>query len=76
MLCEAVDIIVNEKNLLTISKLRSVMAAATSTKKESSEASIDEFEDTISNPLTETEDTLSDNDILSHPFFQTLKPID
>lgn len=53
-------IILNEQTLLTIPKLRSIMNKSTIVKKE---------------PKIE-EDTISDEDILSHPFFKTLKPIE
>ncbi len=56
-------IIVNEENLLTISQLRTIMNGATTIKPSQKEPE-------------KLNDTLSDDDILSHPFFTTLKPID
>ena len=56
-------IVLNEENLLTITELRSIMGPSTITNQTQ----------TISES---SEDVLSDDDILSHPFFTTLKPID
>lgn len=55
-------IFMNEENLLTISQLRSIMNHSTVVNQEQKN-------------LTPSEDTLSDDDILSHPFFTTLKPL-
>lgn len=55
-------IIMNEENLLTISELRSIMNKAAPAKE-------------TPKTVNSSEDTLSDDDILSHPFFTTLKPI-
>ena len=56
------SLVVNENSLLTTSKLRSIMNIS-SVNQENSKSSLD------------IDNTLSDDDILSHPFFQTLKPI-
>ena len=55
-------IVVNEDNLLTITQLRSIMNGSTSEKEESK-------------PQEKLDDALTDDDILSHPFFTTLKPL-
>ena len=69
-------LIVDEKNLLTISKLRAIMNGSVPTKKE--EPIVEENPEEVLEKSTEEslEDPLSDDDILSHPFFTTLKPID
>lgn len=69
-------LIVDEKNLLTISKLRAIMNGSVPTKKE--EPVVEENPEEVLEKSTEEslEDPLSDDDILSHPFFTTLKPID
>ena len=69
-------LIVDEKNLLTISKLRAIMNGSVPTKKE--EPIVEEkHEEVLEKPTEEVlESPLSDDDILSHPFFTTLKPID
>ena len=59
-------IIINEENLLTAHQLRSIMNSSTISKPQTK----------TSKPLENVESTLSDDDILSHPFFTTLKPID
>ena len=57
------SLVVNEISLLTTSKLRSVMNGTTVSQK-------------ASNDSQDADTALSDDDILSHPFFKTLKPID
>ena len=62
-------IFINEDNLLTISQLRSIMNDRT-TEKQNNQNSQN------SQNLEQKEELISDDDILSHPFFTTLKPID
>ena len=53
-------LLVDEENLLTLSQLRSVMQETNINKQ---------------NNLKPSSQELSDDDILSHPFFTTLKPL-
>ena len=65
-------VILEQENLLTITKLRSVMNGSSTIKTS-------EKTQNVSNDISDDNninDTLSDDDILSHPFFTTLKPID
>lgn len=56
------SLVVNENSLLTTSKLRSIMNTSVVTRE-------------TSDSLEDSDNTISDDDILSHPFFKTLKPI-
>lgn len=66
-------LIVDEKNLLTISKLRAIMNGTVPTKQEEPKIEKEPAEEVVEESL---DNPLSDDDILSHPFFTTLKPID
>lgn len=66
-------LIVDEKNLLTISKLRAIMNGTAPRKQEEPKVEKEPAEEVVEEP---SNNPLSDDDILSHPFFTTLKPID
>lgn len=65
-------LVLYKTNLLTISKMRQILGIYQETKKNSS------TENTITEENTQNDNNsapISDNDLLSNPFFQTLKPL-
>lgn len=68
-------IVLYKANLLTIEKMRKILGIYQESKKDYSQVA----EKTIFQEETSNEDVnsspISDNDLLSNPFFQTLKPL-
>lgn len=65
-------LVLYKANLLTIEKMRKILGIYQETKKNTvlENSSAEE-----SAPINSNSTTISDNDLLSNPFFQTLKPL-
>lgn len=62
-------VVLHKAHLLTIEKMRKLLGLYNSSLENTEKPKIEP------KPVKSNSDKISDNDLLSHPFFQTLKPI-